>query len=87
MTVESVTIDGVVEITVSTGIKANVGNYESKDTFGSIKGRFAEGTDPDAVSDFLFDKLYAVLSPELLLIKDWTSKGSIVRKLSGEDTA
>lgn len=84
-TVESVTIDGVVEITVSTGIKANVGNYESKDTFGSIKGKFSEGTDPASVSTFLFDRLYEVLSPELEIVQDLVAKkdkpGSVVNKL------
>lgn len=79
--VESVTIDGVLEITVSTSVKVNVGNYESKDTFGSVKGRFKEGTSADDVSVFLFNRLYATLSEELDYLKGLAIDNSFIHNL------
>lgn len=66
---------------MSTSIKVNVGNFESKDTFASIKGRFKETTSPDDVSVFLFNRLYATLSEELDYLKGLAIDKSFIHTL------
>lgn len=59
------TVDGKVEVVVSTAYKINMMNYEDTSVFGSAKGIFHEDSDMEANGDFLFDMIYAALRNEI----------------------
>ena len=82
VTVTTMTVDGIVEVTVSTSLKVNLGNYETKDSFGSAKGRFPENTDPGVAGEFLLDFIYGALNDELTLAKDLAPKTSAVHRIA-----
>lgn len=81
VTLNSVTVDGIVEVTLSTTIKVNLGNYESKDIFGSAKARFHEGKSPEEAGEFLLDFIYGAANDELVGAKELAPKGSAVHKI------
>lgn len=80
-TITSRTVDGTVEVTVSTTLKVNLGNYESKDIFGSAKGRFAEDTSPESAGEFLLDFIYGAVNDELAVAKELAPNSSAVHKI------
>lgn len=79
--IESVTVDGILEVTVSSSFKVNLGNYESKDCFASVKGKFSESTSPTTAGEFLFDHVYAVLNDELNAAKELAPKNSSIHHI------
>ena len=72
-------IDGKLEITVSTGLQVNLGNFENKSVFGSAKGVFDAEADVDGVAEYLWDRIYATIAPELEQAADLTTLTSTVR--------
>lgn len=50
---------------MSTAFQVNLGNYENKSIFGSAKARFAATEEPEKVAEYLWDRVYATISPEL----------------------
>ena len=76
-------VDGLLEITVSTGFQVNLGNFENKTMFGSVKGKFPAESDVDGVGEYLWNRVYDTLAPELQQAADLTTQTSKVR---GEKT-
>jgi hypothetical protein len=77
--VKVVPLNGEVEVTVSTSFQVNLGNFENKQAFASAKARFSTDTDTRAASDYLWDRVYSSLAPELEQAADLTVHSSKVR--------
>lgn len=78
-TAEIKPLDGAIEVTVSTAFHVNLGNFENKDAFASAKARFAADADPEQVAQYLWDRVYTSISPELEQAADLTVHKSNVR--------
>lgn len=72
-------LDNEIEVTVSTSFQVNLGNFENKNTFASAKARFAADADVDEVTEYLWDRVYATLAPELEQASELTVNSSAVR--------
>lgn len=72
-------LDGAIEVTVSTSFQVNLGNFENKQTFTSAKGRFSVDADPEGVAEYLWDRVYATVAPELEQAANLTVHKSAVR--------
>jgi hypothetical protein len=81
--VEIKPVDGLLEITVSTGFQVNLGNFEHKSMFGSAKGKFTVSDKVEDVAEYLWNRVYDTLAPELQQAADLTTQSSKVR---GEKT-
>lgn len=64
---------------MSTSFQVNLGNFENKNTFASAKARFAADSDPDGVTEYLWDRVYATIAPELEQAANLTVNKSSVR--------
>lgn len=60
-----------------------MGNFENKGMFGSAKGTFAADADVDGVAEYLWNRVYDTLAPELQQAADLTTQTS---KIRGEKT-
>ena|SRR5260221_13890584 len=72
-------LDNAIEVTVSTSFQVNLGNFENKNTFTSAKARFAADADPEGVAEYLWDRVYATVAPELEQAANLTVHKSQVR--------
>jgi len=72
-------LDNEIEVTVSTSFQVNLGNFENKQTFTSAKARFAADTDPEAAAEYLWDRVYTTMAPELEQAANLTVHKSTVR--------
>jgi len=81
-TVTVTPIDGVLEVSLTTGYTVNIGDFNNKSVKGSVAGRFSTQVDIEDVAAYLNEKLYTVIQDEMLTAKALAPAQSYIHRIS-----
>ncbi len=79
-------LDGTLEVTVTSLIKINYGNYgEGNHAFAAVKGIFDADLDPDELGRYLDEKVFSLIAPQLEVSKSYADGKSFIHSVPTGD--
>jgi len=73
-------LDGTLECTVTSQFKVNYGDYEAHHVFAAAKGTFDAQADPDKVAEYMDERVFSLMAPQIKAAQEFAIRESFVRK-------
>lgn len=73
-------LDGKLECTVSSKFNVNYGDYEKHEIFACAKGMFDSEADPDKVAEYMDERVFSLMAPQIKAAQDFAIRESFARK-------